>query len=204
MNRSTIATVASLVFLVMAIMLPYTAFADTVEDLLQSAVTNYKNKDYAKALEDLNWAKKEITNKHMEVVKALLPESLPGYETQHIDGGAALGFQNISRDYVNGDKHVKISISSGDTSDTGAGLGALVNMAAAFQAMDGSTKSNLVIVQGHKGQFNLEPDSKHGTLTLSINSKAYVSIETWGFDNSDEAKKAAEKLDFDKIEKSFQ
>ncbi len=179
------------------------ACADNVEDLLQSATQNYKSENYAKALEDLNWAKQEITNKHMEVVKTLLPESLPGYETRESDSGAAFGMQNVSREYIKENHRIKISISGGETGQGGAGLGALMGMAAAFQTMDGNTKSNLVIVNGQKGQFNLETSNNHGTLTLTVNSKVFITVETWGFTDSDEAKKAAEKLNFVRIQEIF-
>ncbi len=179
------------------------AHADNVEELLKSVSDNYKAKNYQKALEDLDWIKKEISGLQMEIIKTLLPQSIPGYETQEIDGGAAFGIQNVSRQYIKDEKRIQISISGGQTSGTTAGLGALMGMAAAMGAMDAGVQSNMVIVQGRKGQFNLESEDQHGTLIFNLNNNAFVSIETWGFGTSDEAKAAAEKLDMDKIEKAY-
>ena len=184
----------------------FTSFAvkaDTVEDLLKSANDNYKAKKYAKALEDIEWAKREISNLHLELVKAMLPENLPGYETQEIDGDNMFGMHNVSRNYVKDDKSIKISIAGSQGNQGGSGLGAIFGMAAAFQSMDANTKSKMVVVQGRKGQFNLDPSNGTGTLTFTLNNNVFVSIETHGFTDEVEAKKASELLKFDEIEKIY-
>ncbi|MBN1355184.1 hypothetical protein JXA40_02825 [bacterium] len=179
------------------------ADADTVNDLLKSAGENYDAKKYMKALEDLDWAKQELSNMHLQIVKNLLPESISGYETRDIDGSAVFGMHNVSRQYNQGDQSIKITIAGGGSGQGGPGLSAIMGMASKFQAMDAGTQSNMILVNGRKGRFNLETATNSGTLTFELSNNVYVTVETEGFTDSSEAKKAAEKLDFEAIEKAF-
>jgi hypothetical protein len=178
--------------------------ADTVDDLMKSAADNYKAQKYMKALEDLDWAKQEISNLHIQIVKKLLPESMSGYQIREVDGAAMFGMHSVSREYFTDDKDIKITIAGGKAGQGGSGLSALMGMASKFQSMDAGTESSMVVVHGRKGRFNLETVNNSGNLTFELNNDVYVSVETNGFTSSVEAKKAAEKLDFDAIEKAFQ
>ncbi|MBN1551292.1 hypothetical protein JW979_07480 [bacterium] len=180
------------------------SFADQVEDLLKSATENYQAKKYMKALEDIDWAQREISNMHMQVVQALLPESFPGYETNSIDGGAMFGVNSVGREYQKENQSIKITITGSQAGQAGMGLGAIMGMAAAFQSQEAGTKSKMIMCKGRKGQFNLDTESNTGTLTYTLNNNAFITIETEGFADESGAQMAAEKLDFDAIEKAYQ
>lgn len=175
-----------------------------IDNLLNSAAQNYKAKKYAKALEDLDWAKREITNLHFQVLKGFLPKTIPGYETEEMDSGAVFGIQNVSRKYNKGEQDIEISVSSGNLGEGGTGLGALMGMASAFQSMDAGTQSQMIVVKDRKGRFNLVESDKEGTLTFTLQNNVVLMVKTHGFPNSDEAKKTAELIDFDGIEKAYQ
>ncbi len=178
--------------------------AQTVDELLTSAAANYKAGKYIKALEDLDWAKREISNKHLKILKKLLPEKIEGFTTRDVDGGAMMGIHSVSRKFVKGDKSVKVTITGDQETSPASGLGAIMSMAAKFNGMDAGTESHLVTVKGRRGQFNLETSDNRGTLTFTLKSNAFVTIETQGYSDSSQAKSIAEKLDFDAIETAFQ
>lgn len=176
--------------------------ADNVTDLMKSAEQNYAAGKYSKALQDLDWIRTEISNLQLQEMKKMLPEDVDGMKGEDSEGGAIFGMQSVSKYYPSedGSKSVKISIASGKTGQGGAGLGAIMGMAAAFGAMDASKQSKVVVEQGYKGTFSLDPQTNEGTLVLNLNGGAMVNIETEGYTDETMAKKAAAKLDLTKID----
>ncbi|MBN1296234.1 hypothetical protein JXA80_05600 [bacterium] len=179
--------------------------ADNVNDLLKSADANYEAKKYAKALEDLEWARKEIANLQLQEMKKLLPEVVDGMKGQDGDGGSIFGINAVSREYrsEDGEKSVTITLASGKSSQGGAGLGAIMGMAAAMGAMDASRQSKMIIHQGYKGQWSLDPETKEGMLVFNLNGGSMINIETEGYDDEKVAEQAAKSLDIEKIEAAF-
>ena len=179
--------------------------ADNVSELLKSAKQNYEAGKYSKALEDLEWAKTEISNLHLQAMKKLLPEELEGMKGMDGDGGAIFGIQAVSKEYhsADGSKSVTITLASGQSSKAGGGLGALMGMAAAMGAMDANRNSKMIIEQGYKGQFSVDPNTMEGTLLFNLNGGSMINIETSGYADAEMAQKAAKKLDIAKIEAAF-
>ena len=179
--------------------------ADNVAELLKSAKQNYEAGKYSKALEDLEWAKTEISNLHLQEMKKLLPDELEGMKGMDGDGGAIFGIQAVSKDYhsADGSKSVTITLASGQSSKAGGGLGALMGMAAAFGAMDANTNSKMIIEQGYKGQFSVDPNTLEGTLLFNLNGGSMINIETSGYADEKMAQAAAKKLEIAKIEAAF-
>ncbi|MBN1880299.1 hypothetical protein JW823_09340 [bacterium] len=179
--------------------------ADNVTDLMKSAEQNYSAGKYSKALEDLDWVRTEIANLQLQEMKKFLPEEIDGMKGEDSEGGAIFGMHSVSKYYPSedGEKSVKITIASGKSSQGGAGLGAIMGMAAAFGAMDASKQSKMVVEQGYKGNFALDPETKEGTLIINLNGGAMVNVETAGFGDESMAKKALSKLDLAKIDESL-
>lgn len=182
-----------------------TVLADNVTELMKSAEQNYSAKKYAKALEDLEWARKEIANLQLQAMKKFLPDELDGMKGQDADGGAIFGIHSVSKRYASadGNKSVTITLAAGTTGQASGGLGALMGMAAAFGAMDAGTDSKMVVAKGYKGQFNLDKNTNEGTLIFNLSDGAMINIETDGYTDSTMAEKAAKTLDIPKIEESF-
>ena len=179
--------------------------ADYFAELMKSAEQNYNSGKYSKALEDLEWVSREIGILHLQEMKKLLPEKLDGMTGTDGDGGAIFGIHSVSKDYssADGEKSVTITLTSGKSSQAGGGLGAFMGMAAAMGAMDSGNQSKMIIVQGHKGQFSLDSDSKDGTLMFNLDGGSMINIETSGYADEKMAEKAANALDFDKILAAF-
>ncbi len=182
-----------------------TAQADDVTTLLESAQDNYSAKRYSKALEDLDWARKEIVSLHLKGMKNLFPESIDGMKGMANEGGEVLGVRGISRVYsgTDGQHRVTISLMGGESASGGAGLGALMGMAAAFGAMEAGSNAKLVIAKGYKGQFIQDPMNGMGTLTFTLSGGKALTIETMGYPDASMAEKVAKMLDIAKIEATF-
>jgi hypothetical protein len=180
-------------------------YADDVVDLIKSAEKNYNAKQYKKALEDLEWVRKEIAKLQLQEMKKLLPEEIDGMKGSDSDGGAVFGLHTVSREYRDndGNRVVTINVMSAAGGEAGGELGAIMGMAAAFGTMDSSQESKMIIEKGYRGNFSLDTDTQEGTLVFSLSGGAMVQIETFGCKDESMAKKAASKLDLPKIEEAL-
>ncbi len=177
---------------------------DNVTMLIQSAEKNYAAQKYAKAIEDLEWAKKGIINQQLDSMKSLFPEEIDGIKGVDADEGSLLGMRGISRKYnsADGSKSVVISFLSGGGAAISNGLGALMKMAESLNALEAGKTSKLVIEKGYKGQFVAEGDQA-GILTFALSNGKMVTIRTKGYTGAGMAEKVAKTLDLAKIENVF-
>ncbi len=177
---------------------------DDVTMLIQSAEKNYTAQKYAKAIEDLEWAKKGIINRQLDSMKSLFPAEIDGIKGVDADEGSLLGIKGTSRKYnsTDGSKSVVISFVSGQGTAVSNGLGALMKMAESLNALDGGTTSKLVIEKGYKGQF-VSDGEMSGTLTFTLSGGKLVTIMTKGYKGAAMAEKVAKTLDLAQIENVF-
>ncbi|PID74264.1 MAG: hypothetical protein CSB32_01675 [Desulfobacterales bacterium] len=176
---------------------------DDVTMLIQSAEKNYAARKYAKAIEDLEWAKKGVINRQLDSMKSLFPAEIDGIKGVDAEGGSLLGMKGTSRKYNSTDgKSVVISFVSGQGTAVSNGLGALMKMAESLNALDGGVASKLVIEKGYKGQF-VSDGEMSGTLTFTLSGGRMVTIMTKGYKGAAMAEKVARTLDLARIEDVF-
>lgn len=183
------------------------SFADNVTELITSTKTNYEKKKYYKALEDLRWAEKEISNLFIQSLKKYLPANVADYTNSDPTGGDMFSIQNIERNYSHQKdsmKTVKISILSGSSATGTSGMGAFLGGLANLAAMSSGGNSEMVVTQGQRGTLTFDPSAKNHKLVFSLDGKVSIIIETNNFDSGDEAKKFANMIDFDGLSGEFQ
>lgn len=178
------------------------ARADNVTDLMENSKKNYEQKRYFKAIEDLEWAIKELNNLHFQKLKTYLPSEVAGY-TLSDSGGDVIGIRGLDRTYnqEGTGKSVSINLVSGSAA-SGGGLGAFMSMASMATGMN--PNSQMAMVKGRKGTLLVEPENESATLIFSLPNNVVITLESSGFTTGDEAKKFAELIDFDGLEKEFQ
>ncbi len=181
------------------------AQADNVTELLNSAKKHYAAHNFSKALEDLEWARKEISSQHLKSMKAFFPANIDGMRGTDVDSGDVMGVRGVTREYSNNDqtKSVVISFLSGSNTASANGLGALMSMASSMGFMNAGGNSKVVIEKGYKGQFIQEGGDSTGRLTFNLREGKIIVIETTGYKGSFMAEKVAKMLNITKIERSF-
>ncbi|MDC0357370.1 hypothetical protein OAO01_01010 [Oligoflexia bacterium] len=134
-------------------------------------------KNYTKALEEWNWARKEIETLHMSRVKEFLPDELAGYKGGEFKANSALGFTNIERAYQGPGKGVKVSIlgSSSGAGPMGGGLAAFGQMAAMMQGRGGDGQGAFRIGT-HTASLNVRPGSKQAELSVFLENGAMIKL----------------------------
>ncbi len=180
--------------------------ADTITEFLNNARKYYDEEKYAKALEELEWAKKELSNLHMKKMMTFLPENMEGYTQEDVSGGNVMGMQGLTREYTHNDTSntVEIMIFSGSQAGGTSGLGALMGFAGLAASMDGSLDSQVVTTKGNRGNLVYNGTNKETVLTYNLPSNVVITITTQGFESGDTAKSFAEKINFDGLKKEFE
>lgn len=184
------------------VLAPTLARAEDPASLIQSAGDLLKQGKYSKAVEDLQWAIREIRLVQVEELKKFLPKSVSGYAAEEVEADvAAAAFFNVNlaeaqRKFQSnsGDEAVDLKITSGDIG--GAGLGAMMKMSQMF----GQQQGELVRVKGRKATLEWDAANADGKLTCVLDNNVQITVEV-----SDGVKATAAKfmelVDLDGLEK---
>jgi len=178
-----------------------TGYAEDPAELIQSGADFLSKGKYAKAVEDLQWAIREIRMLQAEELKGFLPKEVSGYDAydEETDAGAA-AILNINlieagrRFEATGENEiVTLKIMAGEMG--GTGLGAMMKMA----QMYGGQSGELIRVNGHKGTVEWEDGSNGGKLTMVLDNDIQVTVEI-SEGNKDNLKTFAGLIDLDGLE----
>lgn len=155
-------------------------------------------KNYSKAMDELDWAKKEIEKMHMARVEEFFPGSLSGFNGQKFDTNSVLGFTNIERNYVQGKKTVKLSLTGG----TGAGGSALAGFAQLGRMaamMGGSGSGNEALrIQGRTAM--MESVAGSASVTVILDSGSFLKLESKDEVTSEQLKSMVDGIKIDELD----
>lgn len=166
------------------------------EDLNQifSRVNEFvAKKNYPKALEELQWAKKEIEKLNNSSLTGFLPDEVAGYTGSKAEINSAMGFMNIERTYTKGEASIKLAIqgTSGGGAGGMGGLAALGKMAAMFGGEEGQ---ETIRIQGRTSTV------KEDEITIFMDSGAVIQIRNAGAAPASDLKAIADALKLNDID----
>ncbi|MCU0612059.1 MAG: hypothetical protein MUE60_09760 [Candidatus Eisenbacteria bacterium] len=161
------------------VLFPALARGEDPATLIQSATEFLNQGKYSKAIEDLQWALREIRLLQTVELKKFLPQSVSGYTAEEVDADAAaaamfnINLVEAERKFQasSGDEYVDLKITSGDIG--GAGLGAMMKMSQMF----GEQQGELVRVKGRKCTLEWDADNSSGKLTCVLDNDIQVTVE---------------------------
>jgi len=190
-----------LVLVIVSVAMP--VCADTTTDLLDSAKSNYEANKYSKALDDLDWARKEIVKKQVETLKKYLPSNVQGFTQEDPSSASVMTMTSLNRRYseTSSGNSVEITVM---TAGADSGMGAFMGMAATFAGMGQAENSSMIMSHGKRGTLIAEPTDNKFTATFSLAKSVVVTIESLGFGTDSEVKKFAELTDLAGLEKEFE
>lgn len=151
-------------------------------------------KNYAKALEELSWARKEIEKMNSGQIQSFFPDSLAGFTGGKIEANSALGFSNLEREYTKGELAVRVSLTGG-----GEGLaGGFGNLAAfgkmAAMAEGGGSGRDTLRIGGRTAVLNQDNEGNSADLTVFLDSGSILKFESSSGAKGDTLKSMAEAI----------
>lgn len=160
-------------------MSPLAAAAEDINEIFKKVNEYVASKNFPKALEELNWAKKEIEKQNQDALRSFLPDQLAGFIGEKFEATNAFGISNIERSYKKDSTTVRISLTGGSGASGASpfgGIAALGSMAAMMGAQQG-TGHDTLRVAGRTATLDLEEGSDNGSLTVFLESGSILKLE---------------------------
>ncbi|MCB0334333.1 MAG: hypothetical protein KDD55_12580 [Bdellovibrionales bacterium] len=198
MNKKIVASLVS-VICVCACTYASSARAEDLNKIFENVNNFITQKNYTKALEELDWAKNEIGKMHVDALKGFFPDSLAGYNGGEVESSSALGMTNIERTYNGVVGQVKVSLVGGGKGGAMGGLAGLGRMAA---MMGGQNGQESLRINGQTA--TLDTRSSRPELNVFLESGGILKVEGLkGFnkDNSSQLKSVAEAIKIAELNK---
>ncbi len=142
------------------------ALAEDINAIFKKVNDYAQARNYPKALEELSWAQKELTKLHQARLGELLPADVNGYKGTEPQIQSAMGFTSIERQYSQGEKEIKVSISGGS-----GGEGGLGNLA-------GLAKMGMMFGGAQPGTDQFRLDGRTATLKTDGSPELTVFLES--------------------------
>lgn len=167
----------------------YAAHAEDLKALLEKTNKLVEEKNYPGAINELNWAQKEIEKLHQQRLVEILPKDVQGFTGNDPEIQTALGFTTLEREYQKGEQSITMSISGGAGGD---GLGGLAGLAKMGMMMGGTQQG---VDKIRIGALTASLDTT-GTpeLTVFLDSGSILQLRSSEGVDSDTLKKFAEGL----------
>jgi hypothetical protein len=175
------------------------AHADDLKQILDKAQQYYQEKNYAKALEELSWAQKEIEKANNEITLSFFPSEVAGFKGGKVENTNVLGMTNIERTYSKGDSEsIKVSLIGGSKGQQNP-LGGLAAMGQMAAMMGGQAGVNSFRMDGRTAVLEKQDDS--ADLTVFLDGGSMMKFELDGSNDEESLKKFAGSFKISDIEK---
>lgn len=199
--RVTTTKLSILAYVCGALIVADTACAEELKAIFDKVQQYYQEKNFAKALEELSWAQKEIQKASAQVTQSFFPEEIDGYKGGKLENTEVFGIVNVERSYVKGESEsVKVSLMG---SNKGQGQNPLGGLAAIGQmaAMMGGNQPGVDSFRMDGRTAMLETQDSSATLTVFLDGGSIMKFEMDGSSNGDALKKFAAVFKIADIEK---
>ena len=168
---------------------PVAAAAEDINEIFKRVNDYIAKENFPKAIEELSWAEKELQKLNTQKLANVLPSEVNGFKGENPKIETALGFTNIERQYKNGGKSIKLSITGGG----GGAMGGLAGLAKMGMMMGGGTAgTDQFRIDGRTASLNTESGNPEVTIFLESGSMMMLSAQS-GVDGA-ELKKFAEAI----------
>lgn len=159
-----------------AVVFPLPGQAEELSQIFGRVNELVASKQYPKALEELQWARKEIEKLHNGSLTAFMPDQIAGFVGAKSEITNVLGMTNIERSYTKGEATVKVAIQAASAAGA-AGLGALGGLAAIgkMAAMFGGEQGQETVrIQGRTATV------KEDEISIFLDSGAVLQVRNGG------------------------
>ncbi|MCB0353877.1 MAG: hypothetical protein KDD64_10145 [Bdellovibrionales bacterium] len=183
-------------FLVASLVVLPAAHAEEIDAIFKKVNEYIAQQNFPKALEELNWAQKEINKMHVERLKSFFPDSLAGFTGNQTEVNAALGMTNVERRYSNGAKNVSLSLIGGSG---GGPLGNIAGFGRMAAMMGGQPGQDTFRINGLTANLVDKPNNPE--LTVFLDSGSMLKLEGSGQASGKELREIAEGFDLASLDK---
>lgn len=170
---------------------------EELKDLLGRVQKLADEKNFPKALEELNWVQKELQKQHSTQLERFFPNEIKGFKGDKVKANAALGFSQVERTYTKGEQTITLSLAGGSSA---GGIGNLAQLGK-FAAMMGTESGQETIrVHGKTAQLEGDDESQYA-LSIFLESGSVLKLDASSGIKSTELKDFAEAILVEDLDK---
>jgi hypothetical protein len=178
---------------------PIAVQAEDLKPIFEKVQQYYQEKNYAKALEELSWAQKEIEKANTAATVGFFPDEVEGYKGGKVENANVFGITNIERNYRKSDNDsIKVSLLGGSKGQQNP-LGGLAAMGQMAAMMGGQNGMDSFRMDGRTAMLEKQDDS--ATLTIFLDGGTMMKFEKNGSNDGESLKKFANGFKIADIEK---
>lgn len=185
-------------FGVIACGLPQGASAEDLNAIFKKVNEYVEQKNFPKALEELNWAEKEITKMNSRQIESFFPDQIEGFQGGKTEMNAVMGMTNVSRTYTSGSRSIELSLVGGGA---GGGLGGLAGLGRMAAMMGQGAGQDSFRVQGQTASLDTEEGQAELSVFLDSGSILKLDGSNLGSDGGATLKKFIEALKVSDLDK---
>jgi hypothetical protein len=176
---------------------PSVGLCEELKDVLGRVQKFADEKNFPKAIDELNWAQKELQKGHSIQLERFFPNDIKGFKGDKIKANAALGFSQVERSYTSDEKNITVSLTGGSSA---GGLGNLAQLGK-FAAMMGSESGQEVVrIKGRTAQLEGDEESSY-SLSIFLESGGVLKLDASSDVTADQLKEFAESLMLEELDK---
>lgn len=183
---------------------PSTVGAEELDAIFKRVNELVAARNFPKALDELNWARKEIEKQNMQQLQAFLPDEVSGFKGAKLDYNNAMGIMNMERTYTK-DGATKITASITGSAGGGgaaAGLGGMAAIGQMAALMGGSVPGQDTLrIGGRTALLESNEDSGASSLTVFLDGGMILKLDQSSKGDPAVLKSFAESLKLDELEK---
>lgn len=166
--------------------------ADDLPSLMKRVQEFSDKGNYAKAIDELGWVRKELEKLHFKKIEDFFPDEVLGYTGSEFKPNSAMGISNLERSYTKAGSTIGLSLTG--SSANGGPLGGLAGFGKMAAMMGAQQGVNSFRIAGRTAVLN-EQGKPELSVFLDSGSVLQLSGAT-----GDELKKVAEALDVEKLD----
>ena len=179
--------------------LPSQLLAEDLKQIFENVNKYYEEKNYAKALEELSWAQKEIEKANSQVTQSFFPAEYEGYKGGKIESANVFGMSNVERTYSKGSQSIKVSLLGGSKGQGQNPLGGLAAFGQMAAMMGGQPGVESFRMDGRTANLETQDDSVN--LTVFLDGGSMLKFEMSNSNDAGALKKFAQGFKIGDIEK---
>jgi hypothetical protein len=174
------------------------AYAEDLKPIFEKVQQYYQEKNYAKALEELSWAQKEIEKANTQATVSFFPDEVDGFKGGKVENVNVFGITNIERTYKKSSDSIKVSLLGGSKGQQNP-LGGLAAMGQMAAMMGGQAGMDSFRMDGRTATLEKQDDA--ATLTVFLDGGSMMKFEMNGSSDAGGLKKFANSFKIADIEK---
>lgn len=152
---------------------PSVSLSEELKDLLGRVQKLADEKNFPKALDELNWVQKELQKRHGTELERFLPNDIKGFKGEKVKVNTALGISQIERSYSSGERTIEVSLTGGSSA---GGLGNLAELGKFAAMMGNESGTETIRIHGRTAQLEGDDESQYA-LSIFLESGSVLKLD---------------------------